>query len=318
MLAPLLARDPMPPEPLLVIVNPRAGRGVARRRADALVAELRRAGLAFEERTTNGAGDARSFAAAARGPVVVVGGDGTVNEAVNGLAERSPGAAIAPFAVFAGGSGNDFAANAGFARDVREFVARLARPATRTIDLGLATVACEHGTVIRRFLNDAGLGFEAEVAAAASRGRWLRGLPLYAVATARALWRQRIVPCELEYEDDVAFVRESAPLLFVSACNGGRVGGGLWFAPDARLDDRRLDVVRVTADSRRATLALFARLLRRRHLEDTRVRLVRCARVTAIPREPLPLVLDGEVVAHRVTRVTASMAPESLVVADGS
>lgn len=319
MLRPLLSRDSMPSEPLLVIVNPRAGRGRARRRAEALFAALRRANVAFVERTTSGPGDALAFARDATSTVVVVGGDGTVNEAVNGLAEPRRGERPpTPFAVFAAGSGNDFVGNVGFSRDADEFVRRLQRPAVRTVDVGHATIACEHGTLARRFVNDVGLGFEAQVAATAARGRWLRGLPLYAVATARALWRQRVVACEVEYEDEATFVRETLPILFVSACNGRRVGGGLFFAPEARLDDRRLDVLRVTAASRRATVALFARLLRRRHLADERVRLVRCATMTAIPREPLPLVVDGEVVAHRATRIVASLAPESLVVADGS
>ena len=306
----------MNPEPLLVIVNPRAGGGTGRRRASLLVAELRRANLPFVEHTTAGANHATELARRAAGTVVVVGGDGTVHEVVNGLPPR--GGTLGPLAVFAAGRGNDFAANAGFASDPRDFVHRLARAATRRIDVGIASVECEHGPLRRRFVNDAGLGFEAQVAAAAQRGWWLRGLPLYVAATLRALWRQRTVECDLEYSAPDAAVRENLPILFASTCNGPRVGGGLFFAPDARLDDRALDVVRVTARSRRATLALFMRLLRRRHLDDERVRLVRCATATMTPSEPLPLVMDGEVVAHRATRVATAIAPESLVVANGA
>jgi diacylglycerol kinase family enzyme len=106
-------------------------------------------------------------------------------------------------------------------------------------------------------------------------------------------------------------------LLLVSACNGRRIGGGLPMAPAARLDDRRLDAVCVASRSRLHTATLLARLARGRHLRDPGVRLVRCRSATFRPRRPIPVALDGEVVARQATLVRLAMAPEPLALLGG-
>lgn len=306
-----MVRDPMRPDPVLVVTNPRAGGGRATKRAGRFTAALRAAGVPFTERRTERPGDATALAATAAGVVVAIGGDGTVHEIVNGLRARD--GLIGPLAVLAAGSGNDFAANVGMPDDPHELVARLQRHVLRTVDCGRADIDCEHGALQRRFVNDAGLGFEADVVLAAAGARWLRGMPLYLAATLRAVRRQRVVPCDLTYATDGGSVREALPILFASACNGPRVGGGLHFAPDASLGDGLVDVLRVTAPSRFATLALLLRLVRRRHRGDRRVRLERCREVAMEPAEPLPVTLDGEVVARRATRLVSRIGTEKLV-----
>lgn len=303
--------------PVLVVVNPRAGRGAARRRAAQLTAALQRTGVSFVVRSTEHEGHARELAASAAGVVVAVGGDGTAHEVVNGLREHD--GAIGPFSVLPAGSGDDFARNAGFDRDPHALARCLHEGHTSAIDVGIADVECEHGRVRHRFLNDAGLGFEADVVLATAGLRWLPGRLLYLAATLRAVRRQRLVDCQLDYDgadggtDGAAC--EAVSTLFASACNGGRVGGGLRFAPAARLDDGRLDVLRVSSASALSTLALLGRLVCGRHGRDSRVRITRCRGVVMSPREPMPLTLDGEVVARAATRVHATVAPRSLVLA---
>ncbi len=315
MLGAPMTRDPHAAKEILVIANPRAGKGAARARAERLAESLRRRGLAFRIVETTGAGHATTLARDATSAVVAIGGDGTVNECVNGLPVRA--GRIGPFAVLPAGSGDDFAANAGQTRDVDELALRLAHGRTRTIDVGDARLDCEHGAVQRLFVNDAGLGFEADVVLAAGELRWLRGLPLYLTATVRAARRQRVVDCDMTYTSGSTAVTETLPVLFASACNGPRVGGGLHFAPDASVEDNALDVLRVTSSSAFATLGLLARLLRRRHGRDPRVRLERCNEVVMSPSTPLPVTLDGEVIARRTTSLRASIRGQFLsVVAD--
>lgn len=314
MLGPTMLRERIAPkEPVLVVVNPRAGRGAARRRAARLVAELQRVGVPFVVRPTERPGHARDLAAATSGAVVAVGGDGTAHEVLNGLRERD--GRLGPFAVLPAGSGNDFAANAGFSRDPHDLAAALHDGWTRTVDVGAVEIACEHGELRRHFLNDAGVGFEADVVRTAAGMRWLRGRLLYLAATLRAVRRQRIVDCELTYATVDDEVRETMPILFASACNGGRVGGGLHFAPAACIDDGRVDVLRVSSDSAAATLRLLMQLVRRRHDRDPRVRIARCDRVVMRPAQPLPVSLDGELVAASATRVEASVRRGRLVLA---
>ncbi|MBL8729051.1 MAG: hypothetical protein JNM25_11510 [Planctomycetes bacterium] len=286
--------------PLLVIANPRAGRGRGGPRAEELTRALRAADLPFTLAHSNGPGHATALAAGAPGGVVAVGGDGSVHEILNGLPAR--GGMLGPLAVLPAGSGDDFAGAAGFPRSAAALVERLRAGTVRAIDVGTAEFDCEHGRMRRRFANNAGLGFEAAVVAAAANARWLRGRPLYLAATLQAVRHQRLVDCELDYTIDGTTTTTRLPLLFVSACNGNRVGGGLPFVPGARLDDGQLDVLQVTAASRRATLVLLWRLLRARHGSDARVRLARCTQLAVRPATPLPLAMDGELVARSVTR----------------
>lgn len=315
MLAAPMTRDPHAAKEILVIANPRAGKGAARARTARLAEALRRRGLGFRVVDTTGPGHATALARDASGAVVAVGGDGTVNECVNGLTAHD--GRIGPFAVLPAGSGDDFAANTRQTRDADELARRLAHGTTRTIDVGDARLDCEHGAVQRLFVNDAGLGFEADVVLAAGELRWLRGLPLYLAATVRAARRQRVVDCVMTYTNAGAATTETLPVLFASACNGPRVGGGLHFAPDASIEDNALDVLRVTSSSPFATLGLLVRLLRRRHGLDPRVRLERCNDVAMSPSTPLPVTLDGEVVARRTTSLRASIRERFLSVVAG-
>ncbi|HEX6811484.1 MAG TPA: diacylglycerol kinase family protein [Planctomycetota bacterium] len=304
--------------PLRIIANPRAGQGRGRKRADRLAVELHRIGLPCTIAFTEGSGHAQQLAAAAAGPVVVVGGDGTVHEVVNGLVARD--GSLGPLAVLPSGSGDDFAANARFPADPAALAEQLRRATLRAIDVGAAEIECERGRVHRRFANNLGLGFEAEVALAAARTRWLRGRWLYLAATLKALRHQRSVDCTIEckstqgtHEQGNGSIDERRPLLFASICNGGTVGGGLCFSPDARIDDGMFDVLTVGSASRTRTLALLLRLLRRNHLFDPRVRLTRCVAASIVPSEPVACAMDGEGIAARVTAVRAGVAEQRLL-----
>jgi YegS/Rv2252/BmrU family lipid kinase len=297
--------------PLLIIANPRAGHGRGRRRAELLEKELDRSGLPRTISYTEHKGHAQQLAAQATGPIVVVGGDGTVHEVVNGLVPRD--GRLGPLAVLPGGSGDDFAANAQFPADPGALVARLRAAKLRTVDVGVADIDCERGRLQRRFVNNLGFGFDAEVAIAAAKTRWLRGRWLYLAATLAALLRQRIVDCALHFDGVDGPVAERRPLLFASCCNGGRVGGGLDFSPDARIDDGLFDVLAVTSTSRARTLALLLRLLRRTHLLDPRVRLVRCSAATFVPSSPVACAMDGEGVATQASAVRIGVAGERLL-----
>ncbi|HEU4420547.1 MAG TPA: diacylglycerol kinase family protein [Planctomycetota bacterium] len=297
--------------PLLIIANPRAGNGRGRRRADLLRKELDRSGLPWTISFTEHKGHAEQLAVDATGPIVVVGGDGTVHEVVNGLVPRE--GRLGPLAVLPGGSGDDFAANAQFPADPRALVARLRAATLRAVDVGAADIDCERGRLHRRFVNNLGFGFDAEVAIAAARTRWLRGRWLYLAATFKALRRQRIVDCALHFDGVDASIDERRPLLFASCCNGARVGGGLGFSPDARIDDGLFDVLAVTSTSRTRTLALLLRLLRRRHLLDPRVRLVRCSAATIVPSSPVACAMDGEGVTTQASALRIGVAAERLL-----
>jgi len=306
-------------EAALVVVNPVAGGGRGGRVADGLEAALRAQGIAYVRRDTDHAGHARQLAAAAAGVVIVVGGDGTVHDAVAGLPERD--GRLGPLAVLPCGRGDDFAAAVGFGRNPAALAARLRAGSTRCVDLGEAELTGRQ-THHRRFVNVAGLGFDAEVAARAQRGRHLRGRALYVAATLAALRRlpRFWATLELDLGHAAPPLRQRVELAFVSACNGPRFGGGLEVAPQARPDDGWLDAVRVAGCSSLAALLVLVRLGLRRHLNDRRVTSVRCRALTLTTDVAVAAALDGEPLPEPVTAARFRCSPSRLVLvgaADG-
>lgn len=255
----------------LAIINPVAGRG----RADSRWRELRPLALAavdtvFDHRT-GGPGDAARRAAEwsrspGSGPIIVVGGDGTVHEVVNGLhsADR-----MVPIAVLPAGTGNDFVRNVGATSSPRELIAGLDRPG-RCCDLGRLTFDGQREagrTVV--FVNSASVG----VSAAANRyarglKRILRGRFRYAVAGAWALLagpRPRIILTEADGEE----LRGPLNLTFA---NGASFGGGMRIAPAAAPDDGWLDRIVIEPMGVARALLALSRLYNGSHLRLAGVR----------------------------------------------
>ena len=294
-------------EPTLLIVNPIAGRGRGRRGAAALAAALQSLGIPFVEAATTHRGHARELAAAARGTVVAIGGDGTVHEVVDGLPIRE--GRLGPLAVLPCGSGDDWAKSVRLSRNPLAVAAAIAHRTTREIDIGEATFTGPDGTQRRRFANAAGLGLDAEVAAEAAKPHRLRGRLLYFFATLRVLGRLRSFRATIQCD---AHPPRTADLTFLSTCNGQFFGGGLHLVPDGRCDDGLLDAVQLAAVPRRTILWLFAKLALGRHRGDPRVRLDRVTRIRIDTDRPVPSSLDGEVLPTPVSSVVYSVLPERL------
>ena len=229
----------------LFIVNPAAGNG-----SGASVMMRARDGFPgpAEIVETSGQGDAERLAeqGASEGyaPVVAVGGDGTINEVVNGLmrARHCP-----PLGIVAAGGGNDAARTLRLPKDPAA-AARLAwHEAATAIDLG----TCND----RYFLNVAGVGLDTKVAAAvnASRGRLGRSKAGYIGHALNELRRYENPELTIHLDDESITTRA----LLVAIANLRSFAGGMIIAPDADPSDGMLDVV-IGADlSRREALVLF-------------------------------------------------------------
>jgi diacylglycerol kinase (ATP) len=272
----------------LVILNPRAGGGRAGRLAPWLSAALGSM-PSGELAETTGPGHAvelaRGAAADGRDRVVAVGGDGTVNEIVEGLmaAERRPTLGIVPQ-----GSGNDLARSLGLPRRRDAAWAVAVGTGTRSIDVGLARSEDRS----RHFAAAGGIGFDAQVAAVMGRqGRWQRGALGYLLTTLDELRRFRSRPIRLTLDDETPI---EMSVLLVAIANGAYYGGGMRIAPDAVVDDGRLDLCVVGNISRRTALRQLPNLYRGTHVRHPAVSLHRARRIR-IDGDPDTLVhLDGE------------------------
>lgn len=206
-----------------MIYNPTAG-GRRRRRLNQAVARLRERGARVDVRETTAAGDALAFAETAENfdVVAVAGGDGTINEAANGLLRRAdaPALGIIPL-----GTANVFAAEIGYDDSAPETAADVIACG----DIRHATVGAANGRV---FCQMAGIGFDADVVAGVDVALKRRiGKGAYAWESLRRFWdyRKRMFSVEIDGE------RREASSVIVA--NGRFYAGRYICAPAASIDE---------------------------------------------------------------------------------
>jgi diacylglycerol kinase family enzyme len=218
--------------------------------------------------------------------VVAVGGDGTFHEVVNGVIGED-GRPRATVGAVMTGRGRDACRNLGLPRDPREAARRLIEGGEVRRDLGLARWPGGR----RYFLNAAGAGFDAMVAARAARLRGGGTLP-YLRAVLAALRDYR--PVEIRVETDRAG-EWRGPAAGVVASNGACFGGGMRIAPGADSGDGALDLVRLGGFGRAELLAWLPTIYWGGHLHSGKVTLARIGRALISAPASLPVQLDGEV-----------------------
>jgi diacylglycerol kinase (ATP) len=299
----MMAAKPAGALPMLVIVNPAAGRGAAARLAAGIESRLRGLGLEVRLQQSTAPGHIRDLVAnalaAGERQVVVAGGDGSLNEAVNGFVDHAePDQALGLIPI---GTGNDFAKVLGTPRRWQDACDRLLRPAMRSIDAG-----CCNG---RWFVNGVGVGLDARVALAATRVRGLSGPVTYAVGLLQVLIGHRHNPGAVIRHDGGVY---AGPVSIAAAMNGRTIGGMFPVAPLADPADGRLCLVIGGDLSRSAILRLLPALLRGRHLGRPGVMHAETRRVEMRFDEPVPLQIDGEVLPDPVGNITVTLAPGAL------
>lgn len=266
---------------LTFIANPYAGRGRTEKLFAAFRARAEAMGKELAFRWTSAPGHAVEIAreAARRCDVVcVVGGDGTVHEVVNGLMPDP-----VPIVVIPSGSGNDFARLVGCPGTPEE----LFRVVEDGIGARLDVIDCG----VRYCANSCGLGFEALVTKQSRSIRRLKGLPLYLLAVAKALFYYECPSMKLTLSGGEVIEGER---LLVSVGNGVSAGGGFFLTPDARPDDGLIDVCVVDKMSRSRMLGILPLALKGRHTEKREVEMYRVASLAVESERPLHLHIDGE------------------------
>lgn len=268
-----------PPSEILVILNP-AARGARALRG---LRKIWPFPPQVTVATTSEQGQAREIAAGAaqRGfrTVVAAGGDGTVNEVVNGLAGSDVTLGVLPV-----GTMNVFAAELGLPSRVREAWRVIEAGHVREIDLGRANR--------KYFVQLAGVGLDAQVVKETSWDMKRNLGPLaYLLSTAQVAARK---PPRLLVEANGQSVEGS----FVLIGNGRYYGGPIEFFPDARIDDGLLDVLVFQKSSYLDIARYFGYLLMKRHtgLADTAYIQARTVRVSS--DEAVPVEVDGELSAE--------------------
>lgn len=269
-----------------ILYNPVAGRGKARATVDAVVDEARRQFGEVEILPTEAPGDGvrRGREAAERGMarIIVVGGDGSVHEATNGVltakTDHRPPLSVVPV-----GTGNDFAKLIGTdGLAPREAVRRLAQGSAARFDVGEAWG--------EYFVNTLGVGLDAEVTKHLQKVKRLRGTFAYGKALLGALGTYD----DIELEVQVGGVSFSGKWLLVAVGIGAVEGGGFNLMPSARPDDGLLDICAIRPTPLPLLLALIPRVMTGTHLSNSRVWTGQGTEVRFKGSAPLTIHADGE------------------------
>lgn len=322
--------------PVKVILNPYAGRGRAGKAVDRVADAMQCAGLAFDIAVTTGRGHAIELARQARldgfTVVAAAGGDGTVNEVLNGLAQAAPASdPVGKLALLPLGSGNDFADMVGCPRDLDQAAAIIAAGFVRQLDIGRASIravvpddspgldsatqssATPESTLVRYFGNNMGVGLEAQVTLESYKIRRLQGTALYVAAALRALQNYCSPHMEIRcHSTDGTLWQRAEPTVLVTIGNSRRTGGGFYLTPHALMDDGLFDVGIAANMSTVRLLTLLPRALMGRHTGDPNITMLRSRRIQISCPEGLPVQLDGEVIAEQAGEIDVVIQPGRL------
>lgn len=272
------------PGSVVVVANPTAGDGKAGRLIGKVNAILEQLGVDHEIRVSGSPEELEQLAHAAGeqgGIVAVLGGDGSVNLAVNGLAGTSGTLAVLP-----AGTGDDFAKAIDVGK-LEDATRLLADPKTVDVDLIGVTAGVEQ----RRFINVAGAGFDSEVSdVAAGMRRRLGSRAHYAIATVKTL--PRFVPARFHLDLDGSSIDVDAMLVVVG--NSYAYGGGMKVLPQASIVDGALDICIVTAMSKAAFLRAFPKVYVGKHATHPNVMMLRGTDLKVEANRRVSVFADGE------------------------
>jgi diacylglycerol kinase (ATP) len=220
--------------------------------------------------------------------LVAVGGDGTVNEVVNGIAGR-PGVELA---IVPRGTGRDFGRTYGIPHRLDDALRTAIDGRTREIDLGRALFRSWQGEPREAyFANIGSAGMSGAIAKRANEtSKALGGKASYIWATFAVFagWRTSVVTVELDGDT------RRSPMHLVVVANGRYFGGGMMITPEAEPDDGLFDVLLIGDLTKGDLLLTLPKTYLGKHLPHPKAELLRAKAVEVDAAEALPIELDGE------------------------
>lgn len=280
-----------------LIVNPVSGTDAAPNYLQTINQSLRQKFHDLDIVMTTGAGDATQAAARAVEQgcsyLFIAGGDGTLNEVLNGVMRLEGAATKITFGLIPLGTGNDFAVALGLPEDV---------PAALDILLAGRTIEVDVGQLNDRFfVNVSAGGFIAEVSDAVNpQLKSLAGKLAYLVGGAQVLFDYDPVETSVQLIEEARSFALTMQMFAV--CNSRLVGGGRLIAPDARTDDGLLDVCFIEAMSTLDFIGLLTRVSKGDHVEDERVHYFKARELRMEFARAVKVNTDGEVFETRECR----------------
>ncbi len=297
-----------------LIVNPVAGAGKTAKNWPQIRALLKSIGLRFEHDVTEAPGHAIELAksAAKKGyeMVVSVGGDGTINEVVNGLYDAGNIKDVM-LGIISTGTGSDYIRTIGIPRHHKEACQRLLNPRRIVVDLGVVQYGSDDQVTKRLFVNFAGLGFDAEVVKATTQKfKALGAMPSYLMGllTTFLCFKNKEVYLKLDGKPD----RRKVCAIVMS--NGKYGGGSMFVAPDADIADGLFDVMIIDDISKPDLLWSLPRIYKGTHLTHPKIDMQRAREIEIESSQKMSIQADGELLGEAPARFNVLPAALNIVV----
>jgi YegS/Rv2252/BmrU family lipid kinase len=220
--------------------------------------------------------------------LVVVGGDGSVNEVVNGVGDLTG----FELAVLPHGTGWDFVRTFGISRRLDEAIATARDGVGRPIDLGLVSFRTWAGAEGRAYFANVGsAGISGAIARRANEtSKALGGKVSYYWSTLAVFVGWQTGEMRVAVDDEI----RGGKMIDVLVANGRYVAGGMKMCPEAEPDDGLFDVLLIGDVTKRDLLFVLPKTYRGNHLPHPRLELLRGRVISVDADEPLPIELDGE------------------------
>ena len=295
-----------------VILNPAAGRGTARAQLPFVRQALEGYGLSIDVAETARPGHALDLARQAVADnfdvIVAGGGDGTVNETINGMMQaKQQGMGRAALAVIPLGRGNDFAASMGVGADWQRACLAVGENHRRWIDIGRSVG--EFYPDGRYFGNGVGIGFDAVVGFQAAKMAHISDSS-YVVAAIKTIFLYFKAP---EVQLVVDGQTSTLPCLMINIMNGRRLGGKFWMTPNAKPDDGIMDLCIARQVSRLEILKIMPLYQSGTQHTHPAIRTMHGKRVTITAlKGTLPAHADGETLCTEGHHLEIEILPHQL------
>lgn len=282
----------------LFIINPQAGNGAAGRKMAEIKLLARKFFVEHQMLVTDGPGRAKEYARQALEAgvrqVICVGGDGTLNEVVNGLMSLDVAKASRPqLGYLPFGTGSDLAKTAGITTNIENGLRDIATMKGKWVDVGLATYMGHNNQITSRyFINAISFAMGGEVADRVNKSsKAMGGFLTYLLATLTTLisFKKPLIRLQIDNKVDRQIV-----CWHVAVTNGQYQGGGMRIAPDAKIDDGRLRVTVIADPSLLEMLLNLPRLYNGEIYSIEKVFRFSGRKIEAGSKERVLIEIDGE------------------------
>lgn len=307
----------MPSEKVLIIYNPKAGRGRAAKLWPVVIQLLDAGAINYTVIETQSGGHALEIARTESewyDAVIAAGGDGTAHEVANGLILASGEKPTKPFGIIPLGNGDDFVkmippqtrvGDQPFS--LPEAVNKIARRQLVSMDACRATPFHSEYPHPRYFINGMNVGFSAMSGYNFSTlPRWFTGFPGYLAAVLKTLWFYPVLELTLVVDDGPPI---SFQTILGAFMNGRCFGRSFWVAPQADVQDGRMEIMLVAKIGRLSILKKLPLLLSGTHLKDPVITFLQAGTVRLRSTAPILIEMDGEIPFKQIQHIEIQVLP---------